>query len=141
LRIIKIGITGSQTIKDIVWLRSKFDEQIQRCEFWGTLTFPLFIFGDAKGVDTILREYALSQKFPEIWLEPAHHSLKKFPNLKIPYNKYLYLARDIQVVDNCDELWAFWDGKSTGTKFTMDYAKRLNKNVKISKYRSPQIKV
>ena len=32
--------------------------------------------------------------------------------------------RNLQIVDNCDYLLAFWDGKSRGTKFAIDYAEK-----------------
>jgi nucleoside 2-deoxyribosyltransferase len=34
-------------------------------------------------------------------------------------------------VDNADMVLAFWDGSSHGTKYTIDYAKRMGKPVKI----------
>jgi len=33
-------------------------------------------------------------------------------------------------VEECDCLIAFWDGKSRGTEFTLDYAKQLGKPIK-----------
>jgi hypothetical protein len=34
-------------------------------------------------------------------------------------------------VENADMVYAFWDGKSKGTKYTIDIAVKMAKNVKI----------
>ena len=44
---------------------------------------------------------------------------------------YLYFGLKYLVIYECDCLLAFWDGKSRGTKYTIDYAKQLNKPIKI----------
>ena len=41
------------------------------------------------------------------------------------------LIRNKEIVEIADYIISFWDGKSRGTKFTIDYAKKLNKKVKI----------
>ena len=38
-----------------------------------------------------------------------------------------YQERNRQIVDRCDILLAIWDGKSTGTRNTLAYARRLDK--------------
>ena len=47
------------------------------------------------------------------------------------YDKAAPLERNKLIVEECDCVLAFWDGKSRGTKFTLDYAKRLGKLTKI----------
>lgn len=46
-------------------------------------------------------------------------------------NKMNYLFRNIEIITMADKILAFWDGKSRGTKFVIDYAKARNKNIKI----------
>ena len=41
------------------------------------------------------------------------------------------VIRNRQIVDHCDQVIAFWDGKSRGTKSSIDYAKKLGKPVLI----------
>lgn len=41
------------------------------------------------------------------------------------------LIRNKLIVKNAEIIIAFWDGKSRGTKFTIDYAKRIGKEIKI----------
>lgn len=41
------------------------------------------------------------------------------------------LRRNEEMVRLCDSALIFWDGKSKGTKHTIDYAKKLNKDVMV----------
>lgn len=49
-------------------------------------------------------------------------------------HKRAYHYRNRQIVLESDLLIAFWNGYSTGTKYTINYAKTLNKKVIIFKY-------
>ena len=70
------------------------------------------VSGGAKGADTYAKEYALKNGIPIIEFLPDY---KK-------YGRKAPLIRNMQIVDNCDFLLAFWNGTSPGTKFTVDYA-------------------
>lgn len=72
------------------------------------------VSGGAKGADTYAKEYALKNGIPIIEFLPDY---KK-------YGRKAPLIRNMQIVDNCDFLLAFWDGTSRGTKFTIDYAEK-----------------
>ncbi len=48
-----------------------------------------------------------------------------------PEKREYYLHRNAEMVGMCDRVIAFWDGVSRGTKFTIDYAKARNLDVKI----------
>lgn len=79
------------------------------------------ISGGARGADTYAREFA--QK----------HSLKLIEFLP-DYEKYgrtAPLIRNKLIVGECDCLIAFWDGKSRGTKYTLDLAEKMGKPTKI----------
>ena len=125
---IKVAISGSRSITDVEWvvknLINVFDYQFEE---------PVFLLlGDASGVDTIAYNWGYTNQYDMIVLKPAnkyYHSLYYQGT-----GKLLYLARDKQLVDNCDCLVAIWDGISKGTKFTIDYAKKLNKRVIIVDY-------
>lgn len=90
-----------------------------------TLNFlpSLIISGGAKGIDSKAKEYAKLNKIEYLEFKPE-------------YDKYHFkqapLIRNKQIVDNCDILVAFWDGESKGTKFTIEYAKKQNKEVIIN---------
>jgi hypothetical protein len=53
---------------------------------------------------------------------PIHH---------FPANRGNYIKRNIEMVDACDEILAFWDGFSYGTAHTIATAVLKNKPVKI----------
>lgn len=90
------------------------------------------IVGDAAGVDNIVYEWAKNGGVSfTTQLKPAN---RYFPRLwKSKKDNVLYLARNMQVVDNSDILIAIWDGESSGTKNTIDYAKSVGKNVIIER--------
>lgn len=72
------------------------------------------VSGGAKGVDTSVKEYAQA------------HGIKLtefFPEYE-KYGKSAPLRRNITIIESVDLVLAFWDGKSRGTKFTIDNCKR-----------------
>ena len=72
------------------------------------------VSGGAKGADTYAKEYAIKNNIPIIEFLPDYRK----------YGRKAPLLRNLQIVDNCDYLLAFWDGISRGTKFTIDYAEK-----------------
>ena len=79
------------------------------------------VSGGAKGADTYAREYAMNNNIPLIEFLPDYQK----------YGRKAPLMRNLQIVDNCDFLLAFWDGKSRGTKFTIDYAERKGVSIMV----------
>ena len=54
---------------------------------------------------------------------------KKFlPDYKT-YGRVAPLKRNYLIVSYCDVVIAFWDGKSRGTEYTINLAKKMNKKV------------
>ena len=86
-----------------------------------SFTPDAIVSGGAKGADTYAREYARKKGLKLI---------EFFPNYE-EYGRYAPLERNKLIVDECDCVLAFWDGKSKGTKYTMDYAKEKNKPVTV----------
>ena len=79
------------------------------------------VSGGAKGVDTYAREFAEKKGIRLIEHLPDYAK----------YARVAPLVRNRLIIDDCDKVLAFWDGKSRGTKQTLDYAKTRNKYVKI----------
>ncbi len=79
------------------------------------------VSGGARGADTYAREFAQKHNLTLIEFLPEYDK----------YGKGAPLVRNKLIIDNCDCVLAFWDGKSRGTKFTLDYAKEKNKPIKI----------
>lgn len=72
------------------------------------------VSGGAKGADTFAKEYAIKNNIPFVEFLPQYDK----------YGRQAPIMRNIQIVENCDYLLAFWNGISRGTKFTIDYASK-----------------
>ena len=79
----------------------------------------LIISGGAKGIDKIAEEYADKHKISKLILLPQY-------NL---YGKSAPIKRNEMMVDIADTVIFVWNGKSRGTKSTLQYSKKKNKNV------------
>lgn len=79
------------------------------------------VSGGAKGIDTCARAFAMENGI----------SLTEFlPDYK-SYGRAAPLKRNLEIIDYADEILAFWDGKSKGTEFVINKAKKQNKKVTV----------
>lgn len=79
------------------------------------------VSGGARGIDTCARSYAKANGL----------KLTEFlPDYK-RYNAGAPLKRNLQIIAYADEVLAFWDGQSHGTKYVIDNCKKTNKKVTI----------
>jgi len=79
------------------------------------------ITGGASGVDTYAYDYI-----------DNNEDFYKQPDIIRPINtidKINYLFRNVEIITKADKIIIFWNGKSKGTKFVIDYAKARNKNI------------
>ena len=81
----------------------------------------VIISGGANGVDTLAEIYADKMKLSKIIIRPGYDL----------YGRAAPIKRNEIMVDMADEVLVIWDGKSKGTKYTVDYATRKTKQVKI----------
>jgi hypothetical protein len=105
----KLAIIGSRSIEDL-----NLDEYIKEKP-------DTIISGGAKGIDTIAWEWALENHI-EIIVHRPNYNL---------HGRGAALRRNDIIIDEADKIIAFWDGKSTGTKYVIDRAKKLNKPLEI----------
>ena len=77
--------------------------------------------GGARGVDTSAREYAKASGIKLTEFSPEYDK----------YGKSAPLNRNITIIENSDLVLAFWDGKSRGTKFVIDYCKSCGIPIKV----------
>lgn len=75
----------------------------------------MIISGGAIGIDRLAEKYADKNGIPKLILLPNYNM----------YGKLAPLVRNRQIVNNAELVIAFWDGKSRGTKYTIDYANQL----------------
>ena len=79
------------------------------------------ISGGARGIDSAAEEYADKNGIAEEIFLPNYAK----------YAKRAPLIRNQEIVLNSDIVIAIWDGSSRGTKYTIDFAKRIGKQVKV----------
>jgi hypothetical protein len=107
----KYAVVGSRLFNDYDLLRDELN----------TIdNITTIISGGAKGADTLAERYAREHRIELIVIRPDW-------SIGISAG----ILRNKQIVDQCDYLIAFWDGKSKGTKSSIDFAKKLGKDVKI----------
>lgn len=79
------------------------------------------ISGGAIGIDLCAKRFAMERNI----------KLTEFlPDYK-RYGKCAPLKRNEQIVNHAEKVLAFWDGKSRGTKYTIDYAKKQGIDVQV----------
>ena len=74
----------------------------------------IIVSGGATGADAYAKEYAIKNNIPIVENLPEYWK----------YGRRAPIMRNIQIVENCDFLLAFWNGHSRGTKFTINYARK-----------------
>ena len=108
----KLAIIGTKKFTDFTFLSSILKE---------IFNIKMIISGGTFGTDTLAKKFAIQNKI----------KFKEFPPDYKKFGDKAKHIRDKLIVEECDELIAFWDGKCEGTNYTMDYAKQLGKPVKI----------
>jgi len=110
----KLAVIGSKEFTDYSKLKSILD---------AIPGISVIVSGGAPGTDTLARKYAHQHNIKFLEFSPDY---KKFGNEA----KHI---RDRLIVEHCDEVIAFRDGKCEGTNYTMDYAGQQSKSVKVIK--------
>ena len=77
------------------------------------------ISGGAGEIDSLAEQYADLHRLSKYILRPRYDL----------YGRAAPLKRNRQMVDMADYVLVIWDGRSKGTKYTLDYAKKANKQV------------
>ena len=85
-------------------------------------TVDLIISGGAEGVDSLAERYADAKRISKLILRPQYGRYGK---------RYAPLKRNEEMVDLADEVLVIWDGASKGSVHTMEYAKKLQKPLRV----------
>ena len=80
----------------------------------------LIISGGADGIDSLAEKYADAHRISKLILRPRYDL----------YGRAAPLKRNETMVDLSDYILVIWDGKSKGTKHTIEYAEKHNKPIK-----------
>ncbi|MBO5262382.1 MAG: hypothetical protein J6B45_04990 [Clostridia bacterium] len=105
----KLLIAGSRNLTDI------------NLEKYIPNDVELIISGGAKGIDTLAENYADKKGISKLIMRPKYEL----------YGKGAPLKRNEEMIKIADQVLVFWDGKSRGTRFTIDKAKKQNKPVNV----------
>lgn len=79
------------------------------------------VSGGAAGVDSCAKAYALENNIKLTEFLPQYDKYKRGAPLR----------RNIEIIKYADEVIAFWDGKSHGTKYVIDNCRKMGKNVNV----------
>lgn len=111
----KIAIIGSRNLLQ-EWVLPRLNFLLDENNF-GNVSV---ISGGARGVDTYVERYCKTWNIPIEIIRPDDVA-----------DKFSYLRRNIEIIKKADKIVAFWDGQSKGTKFVIDNAKLLGKNIQV----------
>ena len=75
------------------------------------------ILGGAEGIDRLAERYADEHKLSKLVLYPQYDR----------YGRAAPLKRNEVMVDLADQVLVIWDGKSRGSQYTIEYAKKQRK--------------
>ena len=79
------------------------------------------ISGGACGIDAIAEKYADDHKISKHILRPKYHLYKRGAPIK----------RNKEMIEMADAVLIVWDGRSRGTRSTIQYAEKLKKTIKV----------
>ncbi len=105
----KIAVIGSR------------DLQVRDLENYLPAETTEIVSGGARGVDTSASVYAKQKGLLLTEFLPDYEQ----------YGKIAPLMRNLEIIDYADEVYAFWDGVSRGTKFVIENCRRKKKKVRI----------
>lgn len=134
----KLAVIGSRSFKNQNRLFLEIDELRKIRKAFKKEDVTEIVSGGAQGADKMGEEYAdekfLKKKiFLADWSNMEEPCIKRINSFGKEYNALAGFNRNTKIIDYCDEVIAFWDGTSPGTKDSIDKAQKLGKKVKIVK--------
>lgn len=120
----RLCVIGSRSIEDVDFVFKTIDRFIKD-QTVGKVTL---ISGGAKGVDSLVKEYAKLRAYDFVEFVPFH-----VLDRTVEFSKRYFFIRNKQMVLNADKVLAIWDGKSSGTEHTITLARKHNVPVMVIK--------
>lgn len=116
---LKCAIIGGRDFDDYDFMKKMLDEKFDNLSF-----VECIVSGGAKGADTLAEGYAKDIGRPMVVYRPDY---KKF-------GRAAPFIRNSEIVEHSDIVYAFWDGRSNGTRDALNKAKELGKIIYIFNY-------
>lgn len=79
------------------------------------------VSGGARGIDSCAAAYAKNRGL----------KLKEFLPQYEKYGRSAPLKRNLQIIDYADAVYAFWDGRSRGTRFVIEKCRQQGKPMRV----------
>ena len=111
----KLGVVGSRNFENYSLMKKYL------CKIHSIEPITLIVSGGAKGADITAEFWAREFVVKTLILKPDWEKHKKAAGF----------IRNVDIVKNSDKVIAFWDGRSKGTKHTIDICKKEGKKCKI----------
>ena len=112
-----ISIVGSRSLEDYDFFRNKLKEKFPDL----SVIEKIVSGGCSRGADKFAERFARENNIP---IEIILANWDK-------YGKKAGMIRNTEIVHKCNNLVAFWDGKSPGTADDIKKAKLFSKNIEI----------
>ena len=129
--VMKVAVIGSRDFTNYALLTEKLDKLHQMQQI------TTIVSGGAKGADSYGEFWAKMQGMTPLIFEAKWEDLSH-PDANIKRNRWgkqydasAGFRRNKTIIENCDIVFAFWDGSSPGTEDSLNYAKSLKKPIKI----------
>lgn len=116
---LKCAIVGGRDFDDYGFMKKVLDGQFDNLSFVESI-----VSGGAKGADTLAERYAKEIGRPMVVFKPDYKS----------YGRGAALVRNTQIIEYADVVYAFWDGRSKGTRDAINKAKKMGKILHVIKY-------
>ena len=121
----KIGIVGTRSFDDYNLLKTTLYQNINIPDI------EYIISGGAKGADSLAEQFALENNIKTIIFKPDWDK----------YGKSAGFKRNIDIINESDIVFVFWNGISKGSKHDINIAKEMNKKLIIIYYEENPIKI
>lgn len=118
----KLAVVGGRSFDDYSLLRKSILQNFKGVK--------IIVSGGAKGADSLGERYAREFNLETLIFLPDWSR----------WGKTAGYVRNQDIIKNADYVIAFWDGKSKGTKSSIDIAKSLGKEVIVIMY-TPSIRI
>ena len=132
IRKLRIIVAGSRDFKDYPLLRDTLMYYLTDMDDADVVDDPSqvkFISGTARGADTLGEQFAYTYEYDVIRFVPDWDTYGKSAGYRRNAEMAKYASEEYGV------LFAFWDGKSKGTKHMIDLANRYGLEVHVVKYK------
>ena len=111
----KLAVVGSRNFNDYPLLKKYLDY------IHSKQPITHIISGGAKGADSLSEKWANENGIEKIIFYPNWNK----------FGKRAGFLRNESIINECNKCIAFWDGKSKGTKHSIDLCEKNNKKCKI----------